>query len=238
MKILVVFLLLSSLASAGEWEHQSEVGIVQAAGNIESETYNLSDKTSYNWAKNTLTQEGAYLRSVVEDETGAETWLLGLRYDRELSKRFSLFIGNLWEGDRRAGFDFRSNVDVGSKYLAYQDPKNKKNKVTTELGYRFRYEQRIDGTADILDRSHILRSFTEWKWQWTDTVSTGWWVEILPDFSDNDNININTQPSVSVQLSKILALKVSYLFEYDNVPAVAGNKRIDTLYTTSLVAKF
>jgi putative salt-induced outer membrane protein len=63
------------------------------------------------------------------------------------------------------------------------------------------------------------------------------WTEFLYNFSNSTDYRVNAEPSLSVILTDVFSLKLAYLINYRNLPAVAGKKQLDTLYTTSLVAK-
>ena len=63
------------------------------------------------------------------------------------------------------------------------------------------------------------------------------WFEYLPNLSESDDYILSFEPSVSFNISKVFSLKMAYRWNYDNEPAVNKGKH-DTMYTTSLIAKF
>ena len=68
-----------------------------------------------------------------------------------------------------------------------------------------------------------------------------YWLEYLPNFSDSEAYLANTEASLNVMLSQMFSLKISYLMKYQNVAPVLNGvegEKIDTSYTTSLVANF
>lgn len=223
-----------------EWDHSSELGVVIATGNTESRTENAKHESKVNWAeKNTFKAFGSYIHTFTEvdaTETDFEIWDFGGRYDRKVSKKVSLFFGNSWEGNRDAGYSYRTNIDLGAKYDFYKDSKH--DYFNTEAGYRFTYEEKTPGSSPASERKHIARVFFGYGKEFREGVHFKWWVEFLPDLSETENIEINTEPSLSVALTDLLSLKVAYLIKYDNVPATDGNERLDSLYTTTLVANY
>ena len=241
MRFLISLVALTiSFSAQAEWEHASELGIVIAGGNTESRTENAKHESKVKWAeKNTVKFGGSYVHSFTESdgtESDFEIWEFGARYERLIAGHVSGFIGEKVEGNRDAGFDYKASTDLGLKYEFYKD--SKKDYLSSEAGYRFTYEQKVQGTEPPLERSHFVRLFLEWGKEWNDKVALKWWVEVLPDVSETENLEINTEPSLTVVLSNILSLKLGYLMKYDNQPAVSGNERIDYLYTTTLVANY
>ena len=84
----------------------------------------------------------------------------------------------------------------------------------------------------------MSRLYFEWLSKWSSTVSSKLWAEYLQSYTNTKDYRFNVEPSLSVLLNEVFSVKLSYLVNFRNVPAVEGKKTLDTLYTTSLVAKF
>lgn len=237
--IFVSFLTGWSPALAAEAEtkfsNQSELGVVIAGGNTKSTTINLKQNSEYSWSKNKVRGYGALLYGKSENEVTARNWHAGLRYERELSPRFSLFAGFLYEVDKFAGFNSQRSFDLGAKYYFI---KEEGHYLFNETGYRNTYEDRIDGSAEDSKTSHIARVYVEWGKQLSESTKTKLWVEYLPDFADTNNYRFNFEPSLSMTVEKNFAVKLAYLGKYQNQPATAEKLKFDYTYTTSLVADF
>lgn len=218
------------------WNHSSEAGIALVGGNSSSETIHLKQETKYGWEKNLLKLNGHYLLGKSSGIESAKNWSAGLRYERTLSEQFSAFVGNSWNGDKFAGFDYRANIDAGGKYLFINT--DKANYLFSETGYRFTYEKRIPLVTPNSDSQHIIRLYFEGGKALSESITAKLWVELLPDISDTKNFAYNFEPSLNVSVSSHLALKLAFLGRYDALPAIAGNKKFDSLYTTSLLANF
>ena len=121
---------------------QSEFGAVYSMGNSDSQTYNLSSKNAWNWEKDKLSGVGSYLYAESDEKPSANNWTAGLRYDHFVTQKLSAYLGNSWEGNRFAGFDYKSNVDVG---LSYSFMKEENQSLVGEAGYRFSHEN-LTGT--------------------------------------------------------------------------------------------
>jgi putative salt-induced outer membrane protein len=214
------------------WSHESEAGVVITSGNTESEAYSAKQKTSYEWSENLFRLTARYLQMRDRDGERARNWDGALRYERALSEVFSIFASHMLESDRFAGIVQRASTDLGGKYFLI---KTEIESLSGELGYRYSTEQRVNQDEKI--NSHKARVYSEWTKKWTPTLSHGVTGEYLPNFSDPVDYMLNFEPSLSVMLNQVLSLKISYQMKYDNKP-VPGAKYLDTIYMTTLVAKF
>lgn len=238
IRILALFALITSLKSmasaeeASGFKNESEAGVVTTSGNSDSQSYSLKQLNSYAWTKNSLKLTGGYLKTSNNGVDSAESWNFGLRFEHALSNRLSGFISENVEGDIFAGYKQRYNSDLGIKYSIVN---SERLKWFTEGGYRFTHENQINGKT--LDYS-LLRLYTEAEKFWSQTVSTKLWVEGLPNLSDSDNWQLNSELSVSAILTSVFSVKSGYLVKYDNQPAANVAKTTDSVFTTTLVAKF
>lgn len=122
------------------------------------------------------------------------------------------FISQEWLGDNPK----RSNSDLGVKYNNY------------EFGYRLQRENKVN--------THFFRFYAEFSKtmkQYESKIT----FEILPSVLDIKNIQTNIEPTFSISFNNMFSLKISYLYKFDNKPGLAG-ERIDTIYKTTLVAKY
>ncbi len=223
----------------------AEAGIAMAGGNTRSATYTVKADNKWIWTKDILKANGQYYLSNAATTSGAaltktgENWALGARYERTISGKFGAYAGNSWEGNRFAGYAYRTNVDAGFQYYLIEGDR-KDNYLVTEFGYRFSSEDRkgIVGATVATFTAHALRFYIEAIHKLTPSVSARAYVEVLPDMSDGQNLLINFEPSLSVILTDNLSLKLAFNGKFDGLPAVPANKKFDYLYTTSLVTTF
>ncbi len=228
----VLYLVLISSGVRAQLTNDSEVGIASANGNSKIQTYNLKQSNDYHWDMNLASFKSRYLNAKGNGEETARYVSSALRYERELSSNFGLFLGETWEKDKFAGIDNRLITDFGGRFRYIE------SKVTdffSELGYRYMDENRIDDSSVL---SSYGRVFVEWERKWNPNFSTKYWAEYLPNISENRDWQFNTEFSLSAVLSKIFSLKTGALLRHDQVPAPGILYRTDTLVTTALVAKF
>lgn len=218
--------------------HESEASVVLASGNSDTQTFSVKQSTGYTWDENTGKFFGSFLLGKSGGADTAKKWDLGIRYDRLLFGSLGAFAGFQLDSNVFAGTELRHTVDLGGKITLL---KTDVMEILSEVGYRLTAEKfTADNGATSSGEltSHISRIYVAWAVTWNEGVSSNVWVEYLQSFTHTSDSRINLEPSLSVLLSNAFSLKLAYLVNYRNIPAVAGKKQLDTLYTTSLVAKF
>lgn len=234
-KILFVVLFLFSITARAEdgFKNETEFGMVLTSGNTQNETYNANQTDTYGWDRNLLKFTGRYLKGRSKDVNTARYWLLGLRYDRTVSDRFSLFAGYAIDSDVFAGFDPRHSIDVGGRYLLV-----KSDEFTwgSELGYRYMSEHQT--ATGVTKNTHRARAYSDATYNWKEAMVAKLWLEYLPNLAAFDDYMINGELSLSAILSEHFSLKSAYLVRYRNLPASPTAVPTDKLFTTALVAKF
>lgn len=228
-----VLLTVPEARAGAEWDNETEAGLVLANGNSHSETYSAKSKTEYSTGPETYSLSGNFLSAKAKDVKSAESWLVQLRYEHAYTDHLSGFLSQGVEGDRFAGILQRYNSDIGAKYYFYAI----EGDVTWfgEFGYRFTREHR---TTEAWESLHKARLYTEFEKYWSEAVSSKLWVEYIPTLTRFRNWLLNTELSLSSELSTVLSIKSAILLRYNNTPALATTQKSDTTFTTALVAKF
>ncbi len=244
MKWLLILLFSTNLFAAEDvekspWAHESEASVAISNGNTKSESYIGKQKTTYTVAKEIFALSGAYRKTLSEDsDTGALEesglyWELGVRYDHMFSKYFSVFIGYKSSSDIHSENVQKDAWDLGGKYAFV---KSKETDLFVELGYRNTYERNVYPNPN--NSYHSVRTYAEGERRWNKNFSTKLWVEYLIDVADSEDYETNFEGSLRTVLTDILSLKVAYEGKYDNAPSSDDAEFYDSLFTTSLIAKF
>lgn len=224
-------LAIATAGAADGLKSEAELGYVVTSGNTKVSTLSAKDKSSYSFDANSVVFSGGYLTSKNAGTTSAKNWNLGLRYERALTERFSLFIGQAVMGDRFQNIKQRYNSDLGGKYfIVKEDTLN----WFAELGYRFTKENSVTFSKNF----HYARAYTEIEKKWNESVSTKYWIEYLPNFTESKDYLVNTELSLNAMLNSVFSVKSGYLVRFDGMPAPGVVKKTDTVFTTALVAKF
>ncbi len=235
MKFILFFLLvMASVPSFAEAEltNESELGYASANGNSKTKSLNAKQTNEYKWDNNVVGLKSRYLNASAGSVETARYFMGGLRYENKVSQKLGIFIGETYEQDKFAGYQNRYSSDLGLKYR-FIDSDN--TKFFSELGYRYLHEERFDGSRAF---SNYGRNYNEWENKWNESFSTKYWLEYLPNISDPNDWQANTELSLTVMMNKVFSLKTGVLVRYDHLPAPGVKYKSDTLFTTGLVAKF
>ena len=212
--------------------NESEAGIVVANGNSRSQTLNFKQLNSYAWLENILKFTARFTKSSSRGVDSVYYWSLGLRYERVLTDRFSVFASQALESDLFAGYLQRYNTDVGGKQVLLKDDGWLWN---LEAGYRYMKEHRFT-QPDV--KNHFVRLYSDVNKVWTPTFSTLLWLEYLPNLTNSSAYQVNSELSLTAVMTDVFSLKSAYLMKYNHAPSSAAAEKTDTLLTTALVAKF
>ncbi len=230
--VVLVSLVAGVSASAEEgWKNESQAGVVLTSGNTDVTTLSFAQATNYEFNRNILRLFGNYLYQESDDVISGKNWRFGLRYERELSERVSLFAGQNAEGDLFSGIRQRYNTDAGAKYFI-----RKEDRLNwfVESGYRYTKENLLASSQS----KHFGRVYTEIEKKANESVSAKYWIEYLPNFTIANDWLLNTELSLSAALSTLFSVKSAVLVRYDNQVNAPGLEKTDRTFTTSLVAKF
>lgn len=230
------------LQAAENWSSESEAGLIVNQGNAESQSVSLKNLTKYKLTeKDSFTFRGEYFQSegTVDDVKlrTSENSLLETKYERMFSEMFGAFATVTWSKDNFRGFEDRFEVGPG---LSYYFIKSDNRNFHMEHGYLFRQETAyLPGPASgETTNNSFYRAYTEANAKLSPTLSGKFWVETKLNMEDTEDVEVRVEPSVSVMLYGNFSLGLAYRYSFDNVPPTAGLERVDTMYMTTLKAKF
>lgn len=234
--VLAGFVLVSESVYAAQlvegFTNESRAGIVTTSGNSKMQTYDLGQKNSYEFHANKFASKGSYLRSTSKGIESARQWTLGLRYDRILAEKWSIFLAELVEGNTYAGFKQRYSTDVGGKYYF---AKEEMNIWFAEVGYRHQRENRVNGSHRTASFSRI---YSEYEHRFNPSVSGKFWIEYLQNFTVADDRFVNLEPSMIAALNSVFSVQFAYTVRYRQLPPPGVQYKTDTTMTAALIAKF
>lgn len=213
------------------WAHESEASVVLVGGNSETETYNAKQKTSYTIDPHKFTLSGYYLLGKSNDQTSAENWSAGLRYDYAFNPSLGVYVGETVSGDRFRSISQQYDSDAGLKYTFWKA--SDKDFAAAELGYRYTV---IEYAYASSDDTHYARAYLEGSKSISDSALAKAWVEYLPNLEETSKYLINFEPSLLFSLNTYFSVKTGVLGRYDSMPS--GTEKFDYTYTLALIAKY
>jgi putative salt-induced outer membrane protein len=226
----------------GVWIGKGQFGFLDSHGNSDAESINGNlDLLRYDGAwKNELYIGGLYGKN--SGIVSAERVEAHEQTNYTISGNLFAFGGLRYEHDEFDGFEYQASLTAG---LGYKVMDTKSDKLTVQLGagYSRLRPEAIDKDADGaviaripqdsegaaigtlgVDYSHTFNAAT--------ILSNKLLVE-----SGSLNTNINDQTTLTVKMSKKLALSVGYGI-LDNTKPTPPTKKLDTLATVNLVFSF
>lgn len=215
----------------GTMASETEFGMVLTGGNTQVTSFLLNDTFSYRTGLNTFLYRDTYASTEVRGNDTSLRWSFGIRYQRELSERFSLFIGQGLESDLFQKILQRYSTDLGGRVYHYRSTVFA---FVSEAGYRF---TRTNYT-EYVTKHHYFRLFTEAERFFNKSVSGKLSVELLPNLSVSAAYKLNSELSLNALLTEVFSLKLAYLYRYDHQPAAGVKYLSDSLFTTTAVARF
>ena len=209
-----------------------DFGFVNAAGNTEVTTLNFGEELSYAPTKTFhLAQSVAIVYGKTNGVESANLWQTNLRGDRDLGNRWGAYA--LLEFDRNtfASIDRRFQEGVG---ILYHPIRTATDTLSAELGVGL-VEQR--STSDSSVTQPIARIAGTYRRSFAPKAYGEEQLEILPDLSIGRELRINSATSVVAPLFKSVALKASYVINFDNNPE-PGRRKTDRFLTTGVQLSF
>lgn len=213
-------------------KNESEMGIVITGGNTDVSTLSFKQNSTLSNGANSYLLNARYLRSSNAGVEQALQWGFGLRFERSLSDRFSVFIGQLVESNIYQNIAQRYATDIGGKQFFH---KVEKDLVWfLEAGYRFTRENYLSSFKNM----NFLRLYTEVEKYFGETMSGKLSLEYLPNITAWKAYQFNGAVSLNTAISSIFSLKNGFEIRYNNDAPAGVKSASDRIFTTSLVAKF
>ena len=258
------------------WSDKGELAWTLTAGNAESNTISLANTLEYRWtdalfkfyafgirSKSEETRyyqvyddagvplEGTYLENS-STTLNAERYVLALDFEDKISARMYWFALLGWERNEPAGLSSRLAAGGGVGNIWYE---NESGHFKTSYGANYTWESY---TSDELDNDNYIGGNVtlDWLWKFSPNASFQTVDTLFLNFMTMDDWRISSNNALTVQMNKLLAVKVGLTFLYDNEPAtidypVYGRygdttdntksieaDELDTIFTTALVIGF
>lgn len=244
-----IILFIPSLLIAEELKvsNESQLSVIQTGGNSSVETYNLKTTSKLNKGLNNYELGGHYVLGTSKNkesgdvEKSALNWDAYVQYARDVSDKTSLYGKLQMEGDEFSGYKQRDNYDIGAKYSFI---KSDKKNLFAEAGLRYTLEKALvrDEDGEDVFKYNKGRLYSEYSEKKNKSLTYKFWIEYLPNFTDNEKYLFSFEPSLSFLLSETFSFKFAYKGSYNNDPGrdEAGDRLeyLDYTTTTSLIAVY
>ncbi|HEV7703946.1 MAG TPA: DUF481 domain-containing protein [Gemmatimonadaceae bacterium] len=233
---LCLILATTARAQAPDTTHKfsgsGDFGFVNAAGNTEVTTLNFGEELSYAPTKVIhFAQSVAVVYGKTDGVESANLWQANLRGDRDLGNRWGAYA--LLEFDRNTFASIARRFQEGVGAL-YHPIRTATDTLGAELGVGL-VEQR--STTDSSVTQPIGRIAGSYRHIFAPKAYGEELLEILPDLQQGRELRVNSATTVVAPLYKSLALKASYVVNFDNDPE-PGRRKTDRFLTTGVQLSF
>lgn len=208
-----------------------DLGLVAASGNTDILTFSLGEKLEYQKGKWTVTQGFKMVNSQSEGVETANEYGAYVQPAYALSARLKGYVLGSWDRNPFLGIAQRFQEGLGVSYGVVVGPKHF---LTADLGFSY-FQQ--DFTSGLSSTFPTARGQVAYKYALTDKAYLEDIFVYLPNLEDGNDYRINNQLSLVAPVVGRLALKASYLLQYQNAPQ-PGFGTTDNLYTTGLQVTF
>jgi len=259
------------------WFDTAELGYTLTTGNSDTATFSfgnilkrLWDNAKFEFKVGGLRAETTTVTKIAigpddqnfsvakteDTEVNAEKYYADAEYFREIHKRLYWNAGAGWFRNRDAGIQDRYSAYAGVGNLWWD---------RDDLKFNTSYNLSYTDQTDVIDNPATEDSFPGFRLSWAYFNKFGQNTEYTQDFTFNvsldefDDYYWNMTNAVAVNMTKMLALKVSLIWLYNNIPAVTevplfdappdqgGTQtgtalvpldELDTIFTVALVVNF
>jgi putative salt-induced outer membrane protein len=222
------------------WTNELGLSYVGTSGNTDTSSLGLDFKSVRKPKPWGLDLAASFTRAEDGGVTTAEQYYVGGRALRQLSDRWSLFAGLAWARDPFTGFENRWLVEGGATYLAID---SERHQLSFDGGLSWNSEDQIyfDDVAmeeytETVDWFGGVLGLT-WDWAFSKSASLNQRLLYHPNFDDTSDWRLGSDTSVTASLTKLLALKFSYIVRHRNQP-IGDNEKTDTTTKASVVLNF
>lgn len=213
-------------------EFSGAIGYVAASGNADVTTITGNDKLTWRAGKVTVVQQFNVVYGTIGDSVNANLWSAGLRVDRSLGPRVTVYVTTGVDRNTLAGIARRFEEGLG---LSVQLLTATRDKLTLEGGAGIVQQYAVSGP---MDRSFSAARFAaSYRHDFTSAAYFTQTLEQLPNLNDPVDLRVNAESGVVAPVSRRIGVKLTYTVRYDRLPA-AGKQTTDRLFSTGIQLTF
>jgi len=208
-----------------------DLGFVDASGNSNVRSLNLGEKLTWRVAPWVFTQTAKALYGETEGVTTTESYEAGVRAEYRVTPRLGVFAMVAYQRDPFAGVAVRWGAGPGLAFTALQAAHDTLSIEAALTAQRERSttnaKQSFTAARTGLTFKHVFSAaaFATQTFEWTANLET------------MDDQRLNSETALTAPLSRQIALRVSYVIRFDNLPE-PGFETTDRILTTGVQIAF
>jgi len=208
-----------------------DLGLVAASGNTDLTTFSFGEKIEYVKGKWTIAQGARMVYGETNSVESANEYAVYVQPNYQLSARWKGYVLGSWDRNTFIGIAQRFQEGVGLSFEAIAGPKHH---LAIDGGFSF-FQQ--DFTSGVTSSFPTARGQVAYKYDFTPKAYLKNTFVYLPNLEDGADYRINNELALVAPVAGPIALKASYVLQYQNAPQ-PGFGTTDNLYTTGLQVTF
>ena len=210
-----------------------DLGFVNAAGNTRVTTLSATEnlKLRPGGSRWQFEEQVNVVYGRTQDSVTAEQLKVIGRADYRILLAFHLVVGLTYERNRFAGIGRRFEEHVGVAFRPIDRPRDL---LSVEIGSAVTQQQ---STALVDNNFVAMRTAATYKHLFTETAYLQQTIESLPNVKELDDTRVNSETALVAPLSSRVALRMSYLVRFDNLPE-PGFQKTDRVFSSGVQLAF
>ena len=218
------------------YSSSTSFSLLMTSGNTQEITLGFDTEQNLKIKKNELKFKGSIIYSQSDGTRESEIYYSHLEYRRSLSSKAYLLGFGRFERNEPSGYKYRFALTVGAGYFW---TKSKNFELSSELTLGWSKEnniEKIKNTDLKLSFASCLVS-TQVKIKISSNSELSYQDIFFINLEDIKDYRLSSLASLSVSISRYIALKISHQLKYNHQP-VPGFKSTDQYLLSSLVLNF
>lgn len=218
-------------SSASPLTGSLDLGLVAASGNTDLTTFSFGEKLEYEKDRWSVTQGAKMVYGQTDGRETANEYALYVQPEFQLSTRWKGYVLGSWDRNTFIGISQRFQEGLG---LSFQAVKGPKHSLALDGGFSF-FQQEF--TSGLSSSFPAARGQVDYKYTFKPKAYIQNIFVYLPNLEDGADYRINNELALVAPVAGPIALKASYLLQYQNSPQ-PGFGTTDNLFTTGLQVTF
>jgi len=189
-----------------------DLGLVAASGNTDILTFSFGEKLEYAKGKWTVTQVAKMVNSETDGKETANEYAVYGKGAYTLTTRWKGYVLGGWDRNPFLGISQRFQEGLGLSFAALDTPKSQ---LTIDAGFSF-FQQEF--TSGISSSFPTARGQASYKYVFAPKACLQETFVSLPNLEDGNDYRVNNEVALVAPVAGWLALKASYILQYQNAP--------------------
>jgi putative salt-induced outer membrane protein len=209
----------------------TDLGFVNAAGNTEVTTFNVGEELLLSSGPWGIKQTFGVVYGRTDGTVSTSLWRAGIRGDRSVGSRLGIYLLGAFDRNTFAGITRRFEEGAGLVLKALETPTDR---LEFEAGAGLTQQR---STARESTSFASARGAGTYRRSFSEASHVQLSSEVLPNLEESEDLRVNSTAELVAPLSARIAMKLSYVIRFDNLPE-PGFEKTDRLFTAGLQISF